>query len=73
MDRREALAALMSLPAATRISVANLKPTDAIVIECEGALSDDMAERIRLVAKEIWPDHKCVVLVDGLKLKVVAQ
>lgn len=73
MDRREALAALMSLPAATRISVANLKPTDVIVIECEGSLSDEVMSRIKSLAKGVWPDHKCVVQTDGVKLKVVAQ
>lgn len=73
MNRREALAALMSLPAATRISVADLKPTDVIVIECEVSLSDEAASRIKSFAKGIWPEHKCVVLTDGLKLKVAPR
>lgn len=71
MNRRDAIAALVSLPAATRITTAPVKPTDVIVIECEGPMSMETAERIKTYIQPIWPGQKIVVLSDGLKLKVV--
>ncbi len=72
MNRREALAALVSLPATTRISVAQLKPEDVVVIECDECISQDTAERIKRHLKQIWPNHQVVVLGDGLKLKIAS-
>lgn len=71
MNRREALAALVSLPAVAKISVAQLKPTDVIVFECDGYVSSDVAERIKAMAGQIWPDQKVIVCDKGLRLKVV--
>lgn len=73
MNRRAALAALVSLPAATKISVAQIKPRDVIVFECPGPISMDAAERIKACAKLVWPDTKCVVLGDGMTLKVLSE
>lgn len=70
VSRREALMTLASLPAVQSIEVAQLKPGDVIVIEAEGNISMEYAERIEQYAKRIWPDHKCVVLGDGLKMKI---
>ena len=71
MNRREALAALVAMPAVTRISRAELKPDDVIVIEAEMFLSDDAKDRIAAIAKDVWPERKVVVLDGGLKMKVV--
>lgn len=72
MNRREAIAALVSLPEITRISTAPIKPDDVIVVECEAMMSDETRARIRLMLEQVWPGRKCVVLCDGLRLKVMA-
>jgi hypothetical protein len=71
MNRREAIAALTALPAVTRISRADLTPTDVIVIECDGFVSADQAERMTHTLREIWPNQRVVVLECGVRMKVV--
>jgi len=71
MNRREALAALVSLPAVARISVAQVKPTDVLVFECDQHVSRDVAERIKATAQQIWPGQKVIVCEKGLRVKVV--
>lgn len=71
MNRRDALAALVALPAATRISSAELKPEDVIVVECPGPISDEAAKNIRDTMLSVWPGRKVVVLSDGIRLKIV--
>lgn len=74
MNRREALAALMPLPAAVRISVAKLKPNDVIVVECDEYLTAETAARIRQHLHEfVWPDHKIVVCEKGMHIKIASE
>ncbi len=70
MNRREALAALVALPATTRISVAQLKPEDVIVIECDRHLSHAEMEKIQTQLSHVWLGHKVVILDADLKLKI---
>ncbi len=70
MNRREAIAALMSLPAATRITQATIEPSDAIIIECERVLNPEEMTNIQAQVQRIWPDRKVVVLAYGLKMKI---
>jgi hypothetical protein len=72
MKRREALAALMALPAATRITRAEVQTGDVIVFECPGYISDEAVARIRKCAETVWPDNRIAVLGDGMRLKIVA-
>jgi hypothetical protein len=58
MNRRDALAALVSLPAAARISVAELKTNDVIVVECDMHMRPDTAERIRAHVQKVWPESE---------------
>ena len=71
MNRREALAALVALPEVALISVARVKPTDVIVVECDDHICLETAARIKASMREVWPDQKIVVLDKNLKLKVV--
>lgn len=71
MNRRDALAALISLPAVARISVAQVKPDDVIVFECDEHLPEEGIKRIKDVAEGVWPGRKVVVLDKGLHLKIV--
>lgn len=72
MNRREALQALVSLPAVARISVAELKPDDVLVFECDDRITCDAAQRIKETAETVWPGRRVVVLEKGLHLKIVA-
>ena len=71
MNRREALAALVSLPEVTRISVARVKPSDVLVIESEGYMTQETRERIKATMSQVWPNQKTIVLDKSLRLKVI--
>lgn len=71
MNRREAVAALKALPAVTRISRADLKPGEVLVVECAGEISQDAAAHIVAKLKQVWPDSKAVVMSGGMKIKIV--
>lgn len=71
MNRREALAALISLPAISRISVAELKPNDVLVVECDGELSQSQQSNITASLSQIWPDRKIAIFQKGLRLKAL--
>lgn len=73
MNRREAIAALVALPEVTRISIAPLKANDVIVVEGARAMSEESMARIKGVLEQVWPGHRCIVLSEGLSLKVVAS
>lgn len=71
MNRREAIAALVSLPEIARISTAPIGPNDVIVVECDVRLSLEALQRIRLTLESVWPGRKCLVFEKGMTLKVV--
>jgi hypothetical protein len=70
MNRREALAALVALPATSRISVAQLKPDDVIILECDDPLSDAVALRLRIELERVWPGHKVIVLAERMRIQI---
>lgn len=69
MTHAEAVAALESLPAVERISVASLKPTDVIVVNVSEDISMEDAARMRASLREIWPDNRIAVFMKGVELK----
>ena len=73
MNRREALLALLALPPTARITRAEVKPDDVIVVETNEHITADAADVIAIRMRQVWPDHKCVVLSRGLTLKVVPR
>ena len=46
-------------------------PKDVIVVEVPGAIPQATAERLKDYMQQIWPNHQCVVLGDGLHLRIV--
>lgn len=70
MNRREAIAALVSLPATTQISVATLRQNDVLVVTCPGMISDQSAHHIEEMVRNVWPQHKVLVLTCGLTLSI---
>ncbi len=68
-----ALAALRHLPAAARISVAQLQANDVIVIEVPGCLPQEQRAHIRDTALRAWPGRTVFVLEGGLMLKIVSD
>ena len=78
MNRRELLAAftavpVASLPSALRVSRADLKPNDTLIIECDGPMPQETASLIKHIIEDTFPGHKCLVLTDGLRFKVAGS
>jgi hypothetical protein len=73
VTRREAVQALIGLPAVTRISRVEVKATDVIVCECDECLSAEGGERILETLAAIWPNQKVVICVKGVRIKLMAQ
>jgi hypothetical protein len=71
MNRREALATLMALPAVKSISVASLQPEDVIVVECDGVLSEHAIATLKTGLSRIWPNRQIVVFDCGWRMRVV--
>ena len=55
MNRRDALAALIVLPAVSRIATATAKPDDVIVVECDQHLTREMSGRIKATIEQVCP------------------
>ena len=73
MNRRDAIAALVSLPEVARIATLTSTPSMVIVVECDGCISLEVADRLKKTLASVWPDNKIVVMDSGLRLKVVEQ
>jgi hypothetical protein len=73
MNRRDAIAALTALPEVTRLSVARPVPTDVIIVECTGRLSDEVAARIRSVLTEVWPNRKILVCDEAIRIRFAKE
>ena len=70
MNRREAIAALIGLPAVASIKVAVVHPDDVIVIEADEYLSERESANIERVMTQVWPRRKVVVLGRGMHLQI---
>lgn len=46
-----------------------LRPDDLIVIECPGEISPEVAERLRDLVGNEFPNHRAVVVGDGVKMR----
>lgn len=73
MNRRDAIAALMSLPATASLSVASVRPSDVLVIECDTHLSRAEKDLIRAEIDKVWPGRKAVVCDGGSRLKIARE
>lgn len=73
MNRREAIAALVSLPEVARIATVPANSDDVIVVECDGLLSQEGAANVKAQIQRIWPDRKVVVLSGELRIKVAPK
>ncbi len=71
MHRREAIEALLALPAIERIARLELKPDDVIVVECNAALSQTAVEQIQTLVGEVFPDRKVLICDQAMRLKVM--
>ncbi len=71
MNRREAIAALVALPAAVRLSAAALKPSDVIVVECDEHLPFEAMHRIKETVEKVWPGHQVAIFDKGVRMKIV--
>jgi hypothetical protein len=72
MNRRAAIAALMSLPATARVSVARPEPHDVIVVELDSLPTQDGVERIRALVAEVFPNRRVLVCPGGTRIKLAS-
>lgn len=72
MNRREAIAALMSIPSLSSIQSMRMATDDVIVIEVEQRLSAQGRENITEQITKLWPGRRVVVLDGGMKMKVMS-
>lgn len=73
MNRREAIAALTSIPGLARIQKAEVKPNDVIVCELDGLCHHETRMLIEQHLTRVWPGHKIVVCERGMRLKVMSS
>lgn len=73
MNRREAIAALTAMPGLASVQKADLRPEDVIVAKLEPGMrvTDETRARIADTMKQVWPNNKVVVLMDGISIEVV--
>lgn len=70
MNRREAIAALTALPGVARIAKVEPEPADVIVVECDGNLTEAVAQKIKENINSVWPGHRVLILADGIRIKL---
>lgn len=70
MNRRDALKALVALPAVASVSVADVRPEDVVVIESDLMVSDASRRNIETLVRQAFPDRRCVVLDGGLHMRI---
>jgi hypothetical protein len=63
----------MALPSVTVIKRAPVTDTDVIVVEIPGQVSVEAAQNIKIAIGRVWPNNQCLVLCDGMQIKVVAE
>ena len=61
------------LPEVESVAVAKVGPDDVIVLESEGPITTEVADRIKAYAESFFPGRKVVVLCGGLKLSIVSD
>ena len=73
MNRREALASLLALPAlkGSSVSTVAIRPRDTIILECPASLSHEQAMTIKTKLKDLFPDNLVLVITDGMKFRTV--
>lgn len=60
----------LTLPRSSRISVARLRPTDVIVVECKDKLPLASLERIKQLVGSHFEGHRIVVFDAGMRMKI---
>jgi hypothetical protein len=73
MNRREAIAALVSMPSIAQIQVAYVRPEDVIVVECNERLTHAVSEGIRATLERVWPGRKIVVCDAGVRIRIARE
>lgn len=64
---------LERMPEVEKVSSVDLQPADVLVVECQAHLPHAVLERIKAMVNNIWPNHRVVVIDQGLKLRVLRE
>lgn len=60
------------LPGVESVKRIQLRPGDAIVVECERELSTVERDNLKGLVESIWPGHRVSVWPPSLRMKVVS-
>ncbi len=71
LTEKEAVALLTAVPAVKSVEVAQLRPDDVLVVQCDGPFSLESAERLREAMLLVWPNHKIAILDGSMSLRVL--
>jgi hypothetical protein len=71
LTRRQALAALTSLPGVGGLARADVKPTSVIVVELERPATPELIATITDQLHKVWPNNRVIVCAEGVHLRIV--
>lgn len=71
MTKSDAIAEIMELPEAPKVSVVRVEPGDVICLEFPGPISEETAQRIKKYAEQLWPNNRLAVVGYGGTFKVM--
>lgn len=71
MTRRDAVAALVGMPAITRIAAAPVAPADVIVVDVRDKISPYVRADMTAQLLAIWPGRRILILDGGMTLRIV--
>lgn len=54
-----------------RLKIMNVKKGDMLVLTLKSKISEEEKRRLLIQIKELFPENKCIVLEEGLRLKIV--
>lgn len=66
----EALRRLLYVPDLEGVRIMRLEPGDVVLVEVEGRMPQDEADRVVHQLGEIWPENKVLVCDEGLRVRV---
>lgn len=68
-----ALKQLRQIQAVGSVTIAHIRPGDAIVIETEAVLSGNTRASLTDGVRSIWPGVKVIILDSGFQMRVVSR
>ena len=62
---------IAELPEVKGVEILRLSSGDFVVLRAEGRISQEQAHRLKIEMERLFPNNKCLVLDEGMTLKVI--